>query len=215
VELDAVVSKRRMCRNFLERPVDAAALERAFSLASRAPSAGNAQGWAFLVLEGSSTAAFWEQQADAAWLVDPDHPGLVKAPVIVLPLANRSAYLDRYSEPDKKGVGGTRRVGEWLVPYWLVDTAFATMLFLLGLAEEGLGALFFALRRPAEPLLARLGVPEGWEPIGAVAVGWPGPSERPSTSARRPRRGVGEVVHWASWGAGRALSRAGPEPGGP
>ena len=77
-------------------------------------------------------------------------------------------------------------MSEWAVPYWLVDTAFATMLFLLGLTEEGLGALFFALRRPAGPLLEALGVPAGWEPLGAVAVGWPSPDEQPSGSPAGP-----------------------------
>ena len=49
--------------------------------------------------------------------------------------------MDRYSEADKAPVG-PRHVSEWAVPYWLVDSAFATMLLLLGLAQEGLGALF-------------------------------------------------------------------------
>jgi nitroreductase len=210
VELDTLILKRRMCRSFLERPIEPAALERALALAVHAPSAGHSQGWAFVVLQGGvETEVFWEEQADPAWRAAPQHPGLLKAPAIVLPLANRSIYTDRYSEPDKVSVGGPRRVGEWQVPYWLVDAAFATMLLLLGIAREGLGALFFALQKPAGPLLARLGVPAGWEPIGAVAVGWPDPGDRPSTSASRARRRVSEVVHWGAWGGKRF--QAGPD----
>lgn len=189
-----------MCRSFEQRRVDPAALERAFALATHAPSAGNTQGWAFVLLEGARTAAFWDEQADRSWLAHPSHPGLLRAPAIVLPLANKAMYVARYSEADKAASGGTERVNQWGVPYWLVDTAFATMLLLLGLAEEGLGALFFALRKPAAPLLARVGVPEGWEPLGAVALGWPSPEDKPATSASRPRRSVGEVVHWGDWG---------------
>ena len=48
-----------------------------------------------------------------------------------------------------------RRVEDWAVPYWLVDTSFATMLLLLGAAQEGLGTLFFALQSRPGPLLAR------------------------------------------------------------
>jgi nitroreductase len=200
LELETVVAKRRMCRSFLERPVDPEALERALALATRAPSAGNTQGWAFVVLEGDETAAFWQHEADSSWLAHPSHPGLLNAPVIVLPLASRQSYVDRYSEADKAPVG-PRRVTEWAVPYWLVDGAFATMLLLLGLAQEGLGALFFALRKPAAPLLQSLGVPAGWEALGAIALGWPSPDDQPSTSARRPRKALGEVVHRGRWGS--------------
>jgi len=188
-----------MCRNFLDLPVAPDALERALALATHAPSAGNTQGWAFVVLEGADTARFWDHQSESAWLAHPSHPGLLNAPVIVLPLASHASYLERYSEPDKAAVGA-RRVSEWAVPYWLVDTAFATMLFLLGLAQEGLGALFFALRQPPGPLLNALGVPAGWEPLGAVALGWPSPDDEPSGSARRARKGVAEVVHRGRWG---------------
>jgi len=187
-----------MCRNFLEHPVDPDALDRALATATRAPSAGKTQGWAFVVLEGAETMAFWEHEADSSWLAHPSHPGLLNAPAIVLPLASREAYRERYSEPDKAAVG-PGRVDEWGVPYWLVDTAFATMLLLLGLAQEGLGALFFALRKPPGPLLARLRVPAEWEPLGAVALGWPSPEDKPSTSAGRARKTVAEVVHRGGW----------------
>ncbi len=190
-----------MCRSFLERPVDPEALERALALATRAPSAGNTQGWAFVILEGDETAAFWQHEAESSWLAHPSHPGLLNAPVIVLPLASRQSYVDRYSEADKATVG-PRRVSEWTVPYWLVDGAFATMLLLLGLAQEGLGALFFALRKPAAPLLQSLGVPAEWEALGAIALGWPSPEDQPSTSARRPRKALDDVVHRGRWGSG-------------
>jgi nitroreductase len=198
VELDAVIGRRRMCRSFLPGPVDPMALQRALALATHAPSAGNTQGWAFFVLEGPDTMKFWHHEADSSWLAHPSHPGLLNAPVLVLPLASRAAYLQRYTEPDKASLGANR-AAEWAVPYWFVDTAFATMLLLLGLAQEGLGALFFALRKPPGPLLGQLGVPEGWEPLGAVALGWPGPDDTPSTSAGRPRRTVAEVVHRSGW----------------
>lgn len=196
MELGTVVSQRHMCRSFRDDPVSAEVLERAFQLATRAPSAGKTQGWAFVVLEGAATMDFWRHAADSSWLEHPSHPGLLRAPVVVVPLASKELYLERYSEPDK---AGRRTVDAWQVPYWLVDAAFATMLFLLGLAQEGLGALFFSLHKPAGPLLCHLGVPEGWEPIGAVALGWPSPDDKPATSAKRRRRSTTEVVHRGHW----------------
>jgi nitroreductase len=82
----------------------------------------------------------------------------------------------------------------------LVDTSFATMLLLLGLTQEGLGSLFFALQKPAGPLLRALAIPDGWEPLGAVAIGWSSGADRPSTSAGRPRKPLAEVVHRGRWG---------------
>jgi nitroreductase len=198
MHLGEVIRQRRMCRDFLDRPLPTGAVDRLLALARRAPSAGHTQGWAFVVLEGADqTAAFWAHDADAAWLDQPTHPGLLRAPVIVLPLASRQAYVERYAEPDKGSSRGGPDV--WDVPYWLVDTAFATMLLLLAAAEEGLGALFFALHADPSKLLAALGVPPGWQPLGAVALGWPAADRPPSTSAGRGLRPAGEVVHRGRW----------------
>ena len=134
------------------------ALERALEMATHAPSAGNTQGWAFIVLEDDETGLFWQHEADSSWLAHPSHPGLLNAPVIILPLASKPSYMERYAEPDKAKVGASR-VTDWAVPYWLVDTSFATMLLLLGLTQEGLGSLFFALQKPAGPSSRRSASP--------------------------------------------------------
>ncbi len=194
-----MVRRRKMCRNFLDRPVEPVVVDRLLARACRAPSAGHTQGWAFLVLEGSAqTRRFWQLDADPAWLAAPTHPGLLRAPVIVLPLASRNAYLSRYAEADKLSAARTQPEG-WPAPYWLIDASFATMLLLLGAVDEGLGALFFALHAPAPATLAAFGVPDGWEALGAVALGWPAPEYQPSASAARGRRPFSEVVHRGRW----------------
>jgi nitroreductase len=199
MQFGEVIAQRRMCRDFLDRPVPAATIDRLLAHARRAPSAGHTQGWAFMVLEGpDQTATFWSHDADPAWLAEPTHPGLLRAPVIIVPLAHEQAYIDRYAEPDKR-TGPKSGPGVWGVPYWLVDTAFATMVLLLGAGDEGLGALFFALHADPSKLLAALGVPDGWQPLGAVALGWPAPGEQPSGSAGRGRRPVEAVVHRGGW----------------
>ena len=65
------------------------------------------------------------------------------APVVIVPLSNRGAYLDRYAEPDK---GWTDRdEARWPVPYWHIDTGMAALLILQTAVDEGLGACFFGI----------------------------------------------------------------------
>jgi len=109
------------------------------------------------------------------------------------PILYNKAY---YAEPDKSVLGA--KASEWPVPYWLVDTAFATMLMLLTATDVGLGALFFGLDRGEAELLEALGVPDGYHPIGAVALGWPAP-DRPSPSLRRGHRPARQVIHRGGW----------------
>jgi nitroreductase len=192
MEFQDVIRHRKMCRSFADRPVPPELLDRILDNGARAPSAGFTQGFDFMVLEGNNqTDVFWSLASDARWRAAPDWPGLLRAPVIVVPLAHRQAYLDRYAEPDKEAPD------PWTVPYWLVDTSFAVMSMLLTVVDVGLGALFFRLRRDAAPLAAAFGIPAGYEPIGALALGWPDDEQRPSTSLARGRRA--DVIHRGRW----------------
>ena len=198
MEFRDVVRRRRMVRNYdADRPVPPEIRERLLEHAIRAPSAGFTQGWAFLVLESpEERERFWAATADDGdpdgWLVR-----MRRAPLLIVPFSSKQAYLDRYAEPDK---GWTDRdEGRWRVPYWDIDTGMAAMLILLTAVDEGLGALFFGI--DAEHLDAfrdGFGVPTGYNPIGAIAVGHRAP-DVPSPSLRRGRRGLDEVVHRGRW----------------
>jgi nitroreductase len=198
MEFADLVRTRRMVRAFQDnRPVDPAVLDRVLETAGRAPSAGNTQGWSFVVLEGDDTAKFWDVTLPSERRESFRFRPLLDAPVIILPLASRDAYLTRYSEPDKEATG-LADPSRWPVPYWQIDTAFATMLLLLAAQAEGLGALFFGVFRNAEKLLASLDVPGGYELIGAIALGHPA-EDSPGRSVDRPRRPLAEVVHRGGW----------------
>jgi nitroreductase len=187
-----------MVRSFEERPVPPQVVDAILAQAVRAPSAGFSQGWAFVVLEGlEQTGVFWRTTTTPDWRAGTRRQGLLRAPVVVLALADRQAYLDRYAEPDKAS-SGLDRADAWPVPFWLVDTAFATMLMLLGAAEAGLGAAFLGIFRGEAELLAALGIPPAYRPIGAVAMGYPAP-DIPSASLARGRRPLADVVHRGRW----------------
>lgn len=189
-----------MVRSFADRPVPRRLVDEVLDAGLRAPSAGFTQGWSFVVLEGSEqTGRFWALTTPPA---DPLPGGrfarLRAAPVVIVPLADKQAYLARYAEPDKAG-SGLDREQTWSVPYWDVDTAFATMSMLLAATDAGLGALFFGIFQGEGPLLAELGVPEGCRAIGAVALGWPAALDPPSPSLARGRRPRAETVHYGRW----------------
>jgi nitroreductase len=198
MDFQEVVRRRRMVRNYdADRPVPAAVRERLLANALRAPSAGFSQGWAFLVLETpEERARFWtatsnEGPADR-WLTD-----MRRAPLLIVPLSHRQAYLDRYAEGDK---GWTDRdEARWAVPYWHIDTGFAALLILLTAVDEELGACFFGIAPDrTDSFRAAFGVPAAYSPIGVVSVGYPAPDRR-SPSLRRGHRPVEEVVHRGSW----------------
>ena len=196
MELDLAIRQRRMCRHFQEKPVAPEIVDRLIDLARRAPSAGHTQGWEFVVLEGlEQTQRFWTTDADPSWLAHPDHPGVLNAPVLIIPFCSSTRYLERYARADK-AAAGLATEGEWPAPYWLIDTAFATMLVLLGAVDAGLGALFFRVHGDPRQLRAALGVPDGWDPIGVIALGWPDGRPRPWP---RPRRPLEEVLHRGGW----------------
>jgi nitroreductase len=205
VEFAEVVRARRMVRNYdPERTVPAAVVDRLLDHAVRAPSAGFTQGWGFLVLESPADRdLFWATTSpvggassgsgvESNWLA-----GMRRAPLVIVPMSNRSAYLDRYAESDK---GWTDRDADrWPVPYWDVDTGFAALLMLLTAVDEGLGACFFGI--PPDriaPFRQAYGVPTEFTPIGALTVGYRA-EDRRSPSLRRGRRGVDEVVHRGRW----------------
>ncbi len=199
MEFADVVRRRRMVRRFTTDPIPAPLVDTMLAMAQRAPSAGNTGGTHFVVLEGAETARYWditlpiERRDRFPW------PGLLLAPVLVLPCGDQRAYVDRYSEPDKSHSGLGVSADAWTMPYWHVDTAMATMTLLHAAVDAGVGALFFGLFEHEPAVADALGLPTGVRPIGTVALGWPAPGDRPSQSAARGRPPVDDIIHRGRW----------------
>ena len=199
MEFRDVVRRRKMVRTFQDGPLDSAVVERILDHGRRGPSAGFAQGFAFLVFEGhEETRRFWEA-ASAGGDEDRVVESIRRAPLVIVPLASKQAYLDRYAEEDKGWAD--RDEPRWPAPFWLVDAAFASMLMLLTAVDEGAGALFFGLYPPAIPRFKEtFGVPAQWEPIGAIAMGRPAAVD-PVKSSRdtRSRKELRDLIHRGRW----------------
>jgi nitroreductase len=164
LEFQDVVRKRRMVRSFDRQPLPPEVVERILRNAQRAPSAGFSQGWAFLVLDGpEETQRYWDavgpdDRAGFSW------QDLFNAPLLIVCLSNKSAYLDRYAEADKGWAD--RSEAHWPAPYWDIDTGMAAMLILLTAVDAGLGALFFGIPPEKIPTFHEtFGVPPELHPI--------------------------------------------------
>lgn len=199
MNLDEVVRRRRMVRDYDARPVATDVVDRLLDAARRGPSAGNSQGLDLVVLEGpDETARYWDVTlADAGARARFRWQGLLRAPVLVVPVVAASAYTDRYTEADKAAAGLTSERA-WTVPYWYVDGGMGVLLLLLAAVDEGLGASFFGVFDHEAAVRSALGVPDDRRLLGAVALGHPAPGE-PGRSATRPRRSFDDVVHRGGW----------------
>ena len=201
-----------MVRRYADRPVAPESLDRLLANATRGPSAGFSQGQAFLVLDTpADVARFWVATGAPPPVVEEGAPapvskpngwldGMRTAPVVIVPLAHKDAYLDRYAEPDK---GWTDRdESRWPVPYWHVDTGMAALLILQTAVDEGLGACFFGIPgEHVDSFREAFGVPADHVPVGAITVGHrpaeAGAPEARGSAARRARRT--DAVHHGRW----------------
>jgi len=190
-----------MVRSFAPGPVAPAVVDHIVDAGHRAPAAGATDGRAFVVLEGPQQAArYWAVSLPAGEQRDRfGHPGLLRAPVLVVVWCRPAAYVERYAEPDK---GRAETLGAsadaWPQPFWWVDAGCAIEAMLLAAVDEGLGACLMGLFDHEAAVAAALGVPAGWRAAGTVALGVPGGDERPGRSAgRRPL--VATVIHRGAW----------------
>lgn len=182
-----------MVRAYTGAAIPDEVLDRVLAAALQGPSAGHTQGVDLVVLTGDDVARYWSRT-----LADPGSfrwQGLLRAPVLVVPVVSPSAYASRYAEPDK-AASGLGSVEAWPVPYWWVDGGAAVENLLLACVAEGLGACLFGQFGHEAAVKEAFGIPAEGRTIGTVSIGWPAPDE-PGRSASRPRRT--DRVHRGRW----------------
>jgi nitroreductase len=170
--LEKLLGKRRMVRRYRDEPVPPEVVERLIATATRAPSAGHTQPWAFVVVRDAERRRALARAALEQMFV-------AEAPVVIVACAELERSRRTY------GARGDQ--------YALIDTAFASLLLLLAVVEEGLGACFVGAFEDAE--VARiLGLPGDVKPVAVISIGRP--AEQPGRMRLRPRR---ESVHDERW----------------
>ena len=170
----SIVKRRAMIRAYKNDPVPEELIQRLLEYAVRAPSAGNLQPWEFIIIQDPEVRA---QLATAAF----EQTSVATAPVIIAKCADIQRMGEKY---------GTR--GSF---YSLVDTSFASLLILLGVVEQGLGACFVGAYDPVE-VAKILGLPEHVRPVGLITIGYPAePPRKPHNKKIRLQK----LVHRDKW----------------
>lgn len=169
MEFDKLIRDRRSVRAFLPDPVTDETVEKLLAAAVQAPSAGNLQGWEFVVVRDREAK---RRLARAAL----DQTFVAEAPVVIVTCRNLIRNSFRYGPRGRDF-------------YSLIDASCASMLLLLAAGNEGLGACFVGAYRDAE-VSRVLGLPGHVRPVGIIPVGHP--AESPPAADRLP---LSEVVH--------------------
>lgn len=194
-----MLRRRRMTRNYSTRPVADDMLERVLAAAARAPAAGNTDAVDVLVLSGpDETSRYWDATLPEARRATFAFPGLLSAPVLLVPWVRPEAYPERYAETDKARTGLGESLDAWLTPYWWVDGGQALALLQLAAIAEGLGVCLFGVFDHEPAVRSAFGVPDDRRALGALAIGHPLDEERPGRSSTRSRRGPA-AIHRGRW----------------
>jgi coenzyme F420-0:L-glutamate ligase/coenzyme F420-1:gamma-L-glutamate ligase len=174
-----VLAARRTVREFTDAPVESAAVHRAIGAAITAPAPHHSTPWRFAVVESAAARTVLLDDMLAAWIADLRADGfteeqiarrvrrgepLRRAPLIIVPcLAAEAAH----AYPDERRAAAEREM-------FVVAMGAAVQNLLVALAVEGMGSCWVSSTLFCRPVAASaLGLPAGWEPMGAVGVGHP------------------------------------------
>jgi dehydro coenzyme F420 reductase / coenzyme F420-0:L-glutamate ligase / coenzyme F420-1:gamma-L-glutamate ligase len=174
-----VLAARRTVREFTPDPVDASAVHRAIAAALTAPAPHHSAPARFAVVSSAPARTALLDAMLAAWVTDLRADGftqeqitrrvrrgepLRRAPLIIVPcLVTEAAH----AYPDARRAGAEREM-------FVVAAGAAVQNLLVALAVEDLGSCWVSSTMFCRPVAAAaLGLPAGWEPMGAVGVGHP------------------------------------------
>jgi nitroreductase len=180
-----VIRNRWSPRAFSDKPVSAEVLRSLFEAARWAPSSSNEQPWAFLVATKDDAENF-EKSLGA--LVEFNANWAKKAPVLVIAVAELA--FAKNNAPNRNAQ---------------YDVGAASLQLCLEATARGLVVHQMAGFDP-ETAKEAYNIPQGWEPIAAMAIGYPGDASslpepyQTREKAPRSRKPIREFVMSGQWG---------------
>ncbi len=168
-----VIKNRRSIRSFKKQTLAPEVINQLVDAARTAPSAGNAQSWAFVIVTTQKAKqALAVAALNQSWLED--------AAVVFVVCADMKRAEDNYKDRGRS-------------LYCLQDTAAAVENILLTATALGLGACWMGAFEEEE-VGKVINAPNWIRPVALIPVGVPNESPR-----ARSRRSAGEVVHLESF----------------
>ncbi len=190
-----VLFARRTVREFTDEPVDVEAVRRAIAAAVTAPAPHHSQPWRFAVVTSAAAKTRLLDAMLEAWITDLRGDGftdeqiarrtsrgepLRRAPLLIVPCLVADAA---HTYPDHRRNASERTM-------FAVAMGAGVQNLLVALAVEGLGSCWISSTLFCGPVAsAALGLPEGWEPMGAVGVG-----HAAAPAAPRPPRDPADFI---------------------
>ena len=170
MDLAEAIKKRRSIRKYLTRKVENDKLDRVLEAARLAPSAKNLQEWRFVVVRDEGRRKRLAEAAKGQTFVG-------EAPVVIAACATVTDYV--------------MTCGQLTYP---IDLAIALEHMVLAAAAEGLGTCWIGAFYEEE-VKKILNIPPEVRVVALLPLGYPDESPHP-----RPRKEIGEIVAFESWG---------------